>query len=114
MGKEKLKKWVDGDRTTTWVDALEAEEVAKLLLEGNARVLSMVDFAKNAIGDKEEDDKVTFDHLPYMTLRLHGHIYQDLLENLKEDGKQIIAMSQTGGRCGEFCGLLIDVFEFDP
>jgi len=113
--RAKLQPWVNGQRETQWVEAIDADELVQLLLADTARAIDVTDKPKNALAaESAEDSPVEFENLSYMTLRLHGEVYEELLENLKEDGKKIVAVSLTGSsRCSEFCGLLIDVFGFD-
>lgn len=109
--KARLKTWIDGDRPTEFVEFLDFDEVADLLMQDECVIIDMTD--RGMALTSEAATPFVFENLSYMDLRYRPNIYEEQLKVLRSNGKTLVAISQTGGRCGEFCAMLIDVFGFD-
>mmetsp|Transcript_63135 Transcript_63135/g.175021 ORF Transcript_63135/g.175021 Transcript_63135/m.175021 type:complete len:425 (-) Transcript_63135:46-1320(-) len=108
--RARVKKWTGGKRSETFIASVDAEEMTEMLLEDSCVVLNVSEEEGML---RDADELITFESLNYLRLRLQPEAFQDRLDSLREDENRVVAVSWTGGRCGEFCALLVDIFGFE-
>eukprot|EP00415_Alexandrium_ostenfeldii_P000519 UN0519 len=108
--RTKVKKWTAGARSSTFITKIDPDELMEMLLDDSCIVLNVSEEEGML---RDADELITFESLNYLKLRLKPEAFQERLDNLREDENRVVTVSWSGGRCGEFCTLLVDIFGFD-